>query len=120
MWKVSLFNGNNNGATYEFHKTFLLEDSTEINEKKSRPNETTGVPQSSKLTSWNEAEVLTETFNTSVNTMKNIVQLLHEDNTIPFICRYRKELTGNISPDVYDKKTIQLFSQFLLCLCFVF
>jgi transcriptional accessory protein Tex/SPT6 len=30
---------------------------------------------------------------------RNIVKLFKEDNTVPFICRYRKELIGEMTPD---------------------
>lgn len=39
---------------------------------------------------------LTEEFNLKENHVKNIIALLDEGNTIPFIARYRKELTGSI------------------------
>ena len=31
-----------------------------------------------------------------VNQVQHVIQLLSEDNTIPFIARYRKELTGGL------------------------
>ena len=31
--------------------------------------------------------------------VRNVLKLLSEDNTIPFIARYRKEMTGNLNED---------------------
>jgi len=41
-------------------------------------------------------ETLVNEFNIKERYMKNIIALLDEGNTIPFIARYRKELTGSI------------------------
>lgn len=41
-----------------------------------------------------------EEFNLTEEHVKNIVSLLDEGNTIPFIARYRKELTGHIDDQV--------------------
>lgn len=39
--------------------------------------------------------------------IKNVIQLIQEDNTIPFIARYRKEMTGGLDEvqinDIYEK-----------------
>ena len=32
----------------------------------------------------------------SVLSINNVIKLLNEDNTLPFIARYRKEMTGNM------------------------
>ncbi|XP_046397929.1 S1 RNA-binding domain-containing protein 1 isoform X2 [Ischnura elegans] len=48
---------------------------------------------------WEEAQVLSEDLALDYWIAKNIVRLLDEDNTIPFIARYRKEMTGNMSPE---------------------
>jgi len=37
--------------------------------------------------------------NINYNGVKNVIKLLQEDCTIPFIARYRKELTGNLNED---------------------
>ncbi|MBQ1271582.1 MAG: hypothetical protein IIY11_07975, partial [Clostridia bacterium] len=34
---------------------------------------------------------------------KSAVELLDEGNTVPFIARYRKEVTGNLSDEVLRK-----------------
>lgn len=41
-------------------------------------------------------EQLTQEFNLKEHHVKNILDLLEEGNTIPFIARYRKEMTGGI------------------------
>ena len=43
---------------------------------------------------------ITTEFNLTTEHAQNIVNLLDEGNTIPFIARYRKELTGNIDDQV--------------------
>lgn len=45
-------------------------------------------------------ERITGEFNLRPEHVKNIVELLDADNTIPFIARYRKELTGHIDDQV--------------------
>lgn len=44
----------------------------------------------------NITEQLTQEFNLKADHAKNVVKLLDEGNTIPFIARYRKEMTGGI------------------------
>lgn len=48
----------------------------------------------------NVLERITGEFNLRPEHAKNIVQLLDDGNTIPFIARYRKELTGHIDDQV--------------------
>ena len=48
----------------------------------------------------NVLEKITKEFNLTSEHAKNIVDLLDEGNTIPFIARYRKELTGHIDDQV--------------------
>ena len=43
---------------------------------------------------------LTEEFDLKKDNVKNIVALLDDGNTIPFIARYRKELTGHIDDQI--------------------
>ena len=43
---------------------------------------------------------ITEEFKLREDHVKNIVDLLDEGNTIPFIARYRKEMTGHIDDQV--------------------
>ena len=43
---------------------------------------------------------ITEEFKLNPTYAKNVVTLLDEGNTIPFIARYRKELTGHIDDQV--------------------
>lgn len=49
--------------------------------------------------SWTAEQLLSNLQNIDLATSANIIRLFDEDNTIPFICRYRRELTGNIEPD---------------------
>lgn len=48
---------------------------------------------------WTAEELLSNLQNIDRTTSANIVRLFDEDNTIPFICRYRRELTGNMDPE---------------------
>ena len=48
-------------------------------------------------------EQLTTEFNLRPDHAKNVVDLLDEGNTIPFIARYRKEMTGAIDDQVLRK-----------------
>uniref|UniRef100_A0A0K8UTZ2 S1 RNA-binding domain-containing protein 1 n=1 Tax=Bactrocera latifrons TaxID=174628 RepID=A0A0K8UTZ2_BACLA len=48
---------------------------------------------------WRVDELLAEKENVEPCTAKNIVQLLENENTIPFICRYRRDLINHITPE---------------------
>lgn len=45
-------------------------------------------------------QTITQEFNLTPNHAKNILALLDEGNTVPFIARYRKEMTGNCDDQV--------------------
>lgn len=45
-------------------------------------------------------EVLARELNISKNKVENTVKLIDEGNTIPFIARYRKEVTGNLDDEI--------------------
>lgn len=47
-------------------------------------------------TSWEIHELLSEQFSLDIARCRNIVRLFEGDNTIPFICRYRKEVVGEV------------------------
>ncbi|XP_041034532.1 S1 RNA-binding domain-containing protein 1 isoform X1 [Carcharodon carcharias] len=48
---------------------------------------------------WNITQVLSERTNTEAWACANLIRLFKEENTIPFIARYRKELTNNMDAD---------------------
>lgn len=48
---------------------------------------------------WNIDELLAETENIQPQAARNIVKLFEDENTIPFICRYRRDLVDHIAPD---------------------
>lgn len=48
---------------------------------------------------WSDAELLSEKTQTSEEIAKNLIKLWEEGNTIPFIARYRKNVTGNLTPE---------------------
>lgn len=45
-------------------------------------------------------QTITQEFNLTENHAKNIISLIDEGNTIPFIARYRKEMTGSCDDQV--------------------
>lgn len=45
-------------------------------------------------------EILSKELNINVKNLKETVKLIDEGNTIPFIARYRKEVTGNLTDEV--------------------
>ncbi len=45
-------------------------------------------------------EILAEEFNLRRSQIENTLKLIEEGNTIPFIARYRKEVTGNLSDEI--------------------
>lgn len=52
---------------------------------------------------WNAVDVLSEELAFERWAVNNTVQLLDNDNTIPFIARYRKEQTNNMEADQIRK-----------------
>ena len=59
----------------------------------------------------NEAKVLSLEFNIQLNYAGNLIKLLDEGATVPFIARYRKEMHGSL-----DDQTIRTFSDRLVYL----
>ena len=45
-------------------------------------------------------EVLSKELNISLKQVENVIEMLDEGNTVPFIARYRKERTGNLTDEV--------------------
>ena len=48
-------------------------------------------------------EVLALELNIAKNKVENTIKLIDEGNTIPFIARYRKEVTGNLDDEILRK-----------------
>ncbi|XP_029639002.1 S1 RNA-binding domain-containing protein 1-like isoform X1 [Octopus sinensis] len=48
---------------------------------------------------WDVVEVIAEQHQVPLNISRNVVRLLDDENTIPFIARYRKEQTNAMEPD---------------------
>ena len=46
------------------------------------------------------SQILAKEFNIKEQYATNIISLLDEGNTIPFIARYRKEATGGLSDEI--------------------
>ena len=45
-------------------------------------------------------QTIANEFNIKYSQVENTVKLIDEGNTIPFIARYRKEVTGNLSDEI--------------------
>ena len=45
-------------------------------------------------------QIIAEELNIKVQQVENTIKLIDEGNTIPFIARYRKEVTGGLSDEV--------------------
>jgi ribosomal protein S25 len=48
---------------------------------------------------WKDYELLAEQQEIHTDTAKNIIKLFQEENTIPFMCRYRREMIDNMPPE---------------------
>jgi uncharacterized protein len=51
------------------------------------------------LQEWSEAGFVAQEQQIDLSVAQNIINLLDQENTIPFIARYRKELTGGMPPE---------------------
>lgn len=49
---------------------------------------------------WTDVDYVAEANNVEKRIVENVVRLFNEDNTIPFIARYRKNMTGGMEPDM--------------------
>ncbi|KAL2739169.1 S1 RNA-binding domain-containing protein 1 [Vespula maculifrons] len=54
---------------------------------------------STKCVEWTDVDYICEVQNIDRQVAQNIVKLFKDDNTIPFIARYRKNMTGGMEPD---------------------
>lgn len=48
-------------------------------------------------------ETLSKELNITTKQVRNVIKLINEGNTIPFIARYRKELTGSLDDEILRK-----------------
>ncbi|KAG8300259.1 nucleic acid binding [Homalodisca vitripennis] len=48
---------------------------------------------------WEQGELLSEMISVERRIAENIVKLFENENTIPFIARYRRDMTGDMSPE---------------------
>ena len=48
----------------------------------------------------NDAELVAEKLKLDVDTVQDVIILLDEDNTVPFIARYRKSQTKGLDPTI--------------------
>ncbi|XP_011866321.1 PREDICTED: S1 RNA-binding domain-containing protein 1 [Vollenhovia emeryi] len=53
----------------------------------------------SQSTEWTDVDYISEINNVDTRIVENVVRLFKQDNTIPFIARYRKNMTGSMEPD---------------------
>lgn len=54
---------------------------------------------STECLEWTDVDYISEVQDINKQIAQNIVKLFKDDNTIPFIARYRKNLTGGMEPD---------------------
>lgn len=52
-----------------------------------------------RTTGWTDEQLLSQLQSLDFDTSSNIVRLFDEGNTIPFMCRYRRELIDNLDAD---------------------
>ena len=68
-------------------------------------------------------EILKNQFNLRDEQVNNTIKLIDEGNTIPFIARYRKEMTGEMS-DVtlreFYEKLKKKFASYIACLSYCY
>lgn len=65
----------------------------------SAENDVSKPPQETYQSTWSDERLLSELEDIDYNISRNIIKLFVDENTIPFIARYRKELTGSMSPE---------------------
>lgn len=67
--------------------------------KKNEPIVNNNIEGQNLTSTWTDETLLSELESIDYNISRNIIKLFSEDNTIPFIARYRKDLTGHMSPE---------------------
>lgn len=50
-------------------------------------------------TEWNDYELVAQQQDIKINISKNLIRLFQNGNTIPFIARYRRDQTENMTPE---------------------
>lgn len=72
--------------------------------------------------SWTAEELLSNLQHIDRATSANIIRLFDEDNTIPFICRYRRELTGNMDADRWEdwNESVHVGTRTIIAVSFIF
>lgn len=63
------------------------------------PSCSNNVRKSNKSSTWSDEQLLAELKHLDRQTSLNIVKMFDEGSTIPFMCRYRRELIANLGPD---------------------
>ncbi|XP_014487945.1 PREDICTED: S1 RNA-binding domain-containing protein 1 [Dinoponera quadriceps] len=56
-------------------------------------------PTLTRCMEWTDVDYISEINNIDRNIAENVVKLFKEDNTVPFITRYRRDMTGSMEPD---------------------
>lgn len=64
-----------------------------------RVKSTQSTSMTARKTGWTDEQLLSQLQYLDFDTSSNIVRLFDEGNTIPFMCRYRRELIGNLDAD---------------------
>ncbi|XP_068979477.1 S1 RNA-binding domain-containing protein 1 [Bombus flavifrons] len=55
--------------------------------------------KSTELKEWTVEDYVSEVNNIEKHIVENVIKLFNNDNTIPFIARYRRDMTGGMEPD---------------------
>ncbi|XP_012348673.1 S1 RNA-binding domain-containing protein 1 isoform X2 [Apis florea] len=85
----------------------IQNDNIKIKEKEIQDFNTENIKQvlkninfnSTEFKEWTDIDYISEMNNVEKHIAENIVKLFNNDNTIPFIARYRKDMTGGMEPD---------------------
>ncbi|XP_049963184.1 S1 RNA-binding domain-containing protein 1 [Schistocerca serialis cubense] len=75
-----------------------VDEKTDVNSKTNKPSSKKALPKHADMY-WRDAELLADLQEISPEIAENVINLFDTDNTIPFIARYRKELTGNMEAE---------------------
>lgn len=76
---------------------FLVESNSSDGHTQSGSN--IGGQQLDKSKTWTDEQLLAELKHLDRQTSLNIVKMFDDGSTIPFMCRYRRELIANLTPD---------------------
>lgn len=83
-----------NNGMYELNKKFH-----KVKMERDMENEDYANSSFVECTEWTVIDYIQEINDVDKRIVENVVKLFEEDNTIPFIARYRRGITGSMTPD---------------------